>query len=193
MKIEEVHLLLSAALKTTRIPVPPGTALHSVAQDQLEMARAYESDGTTFFGSGDPVNALAAFFYAFGWLHFGCAYGTLVTDMPVPPCPFIRPCGRLSRNVSDKLHEKSSRYERLLTTASASVTCAPDPSTPAYLLATRTIQVAITSARQGRWYREVMREEDALAHFSYGHGWLDAGVRAGLFTIHANREIFTVD
>jgi len=62
MKIEEVHLLLSAALKTTRIPVPPGTALHSVAQDQLEMARAYESDGTTFFGSGDPVNALAAFF-----------------------------------------------------------------------------------------------------------------------------------
>jgi len=113
--------------------------------------------------------------------------------MPVPPCPFIRPCGRLSRNVSDKLHEKSSRYERLLTTASASVTCAPDPSTPAYLLATRTIQVAITSARQGRWYREVMREEDALAHFSYGHGWLDAGVRAGLFTIHANREIFTVD
>lgn len=193
MKIEEVHLLLSAAQKTTRIPVPPGTALHAAAKGQLEMARAYESDGMTFFGSGDPVNALAAFFYAFGWLHFGCAYGTLVTDMPIPPCPFIRPCGRLPLPANDKLHEKSSRYERLLTTASASVTSAPDPSTPVHLFATRTIEVATTSARQGRWFLGLKREEDALAHFSYGHGWLDAGVRAGLFAIHANREIFTVD
>ncbi|HII97976.1 MAG TPA: DUF357 domain-containing protein [Methanoregula sp.] len=193
MKIEELHLLLSAALEKTRITVPPETALWACAKDQLAMARAYESDGTTFAGRGDMVNALAGFFYAFGWLHFGCAYGTLITDMPIPPCPFIRPCRRLPGAVSGKLTEKSSRYERLLTTASASVTCAPDPSTPAYLLAARTLQVAYASACQGRWFLEMKREEDALAHFSYGHGWLDAGVRAGLFTIHAHREIFTVD
>lgn len=193
MKIEEVRLLLSVALRTTRITVPPGTTLGAAAKDQLEMARAYESDGTNFAGSGDPVNALAGFFYAFGWLHFGWFYGTLSTEMAMPPCPFIYPCGRLPLPASEKLHEKSCRYERLLTTASSSVTCAPDPSTQAYLLAARTLQVAATSARQGRWLLEVVREEDALAHFSYGHGWLDAGVRAGLFTIHANREIFTVD
>ena len=36
------------------------------------------------------------------------------------------------------------------------------------------------------------QKEDALACFSYGHGWLDAGVQAGLFAVIANRDIFTV-
>ena len=34
--------------------------------------------------------------------------------------------------------------------------------------------------------------EDALASFSYGHGWLDAGVTAGFFHILAERDLFTV-
>ncbi len=34
--------------------------------------------------------------------------------------------------------------------------------------------------------------EDALASFSYGHGWLDAGVTAGFFRIVAQRDLFTV-
>jgi hypothetical protein len=37
------------------------------------------------------------------------------------------------------------------------------------------------------------RQEEALACFSYGHGWLDCGVETGLFSICANREMFTVD
>jgi hypothetical protein len=36
------------------------------------------------------------------------------------------------------------------------------------------------------------RFEDALACFSYGHGWLDAAIRAGLIRITGNREIFAV-
>jgi hypothetical protein len=34
--------------------------------------------------------------------------------------------------------------------------------------------------------------EDALAHFSYGHGWLDAGVTAGFFRIMTERDLFPV-
>jgi hypothetical protein len=192
MKIRECQVLLSSALKNTRSDIPDGTTLGRVAATELEMARAYLSDGTTFLKTDDPVNALGSFFYAFGWLHFGVAYGTLSTEMKLTPCPFIRPCERLPDRVFGKLTEKTGRYERLLDTARSSVTCAPDPSTPAHLIATRVLEIAETYTTQGRWFRQENRNEDALASFSYGHGWLDAGVLAGLFVITAEREIFTV-
>jgi hypothetical protein len=192
MRIGEYQLLLSAALDKTRIVAGPGTPLCITAAGEREMAHAYLSDGSTFAASGDPVNALASFFYAFGWLHFGGAYGTLITDMQIPPCPFAGPCERLPERCTGKLAEKTHRYERLLETARTSVTGAPDPATEAYRFATTTLQVAETYAGTGRWLLNGNRQEDALAHFSYGHGWLDAGVRAGLFVIHAERDIFTV-
>ena len=192
MKIAECQLILSAALGKTRITVPPGTALCTTAACELEMVRAYASDGADFVAKNDPVNALASFFYAFGWLHFGCVHGTLITDMQTPACPFTRPLERLCEEYREKLQEKSGRYERLLATARSSVTCAPDPSTPAYQLAARTLQVAETYTGQGRWLMQKGRTEDALANFSYGHGWLDAGVRAGLYGIIAERDLFTV-
>jgi uncharacterized protein len=192
MKIRECQVLLSSALDNTRSNAPDGTALGDTAALELEMARAYLSDGTTFSTSGDSVNALASYFYAFGWLHFGCAYGTLRMDMKLPPCPFISPCERLPDKVQGKLTEKTGRYERLLDTARSSVTCAPDPFTPSHLLAVRILGIAETYAGRGRWLRQEKRLEDALAGFSYGHGWLDAGVRAGLYVIIQNRDLFTV-
>lgn len=192
MKAAELQILLSTALGNTRITALPGTTLGVTAAGQLEMARAYESDGATFAGSGDPVNALASYFYAFGWLHFGCGYGTLHTDMKNPPCPFMRPGERLPAGEREKLLEKAARYDRLLATARMSVTCAPDPSTPAHQFAVRVIQIAEVYGGTGRWLLKENRHEDALAHFSYGHGWLDAGVRAGLFAIMAERDLFTV-
>jgi hypothetical protein len=47
-------------------------------------------------------------------------------------------------------------------------------------------------AGQGTRYLVQGKAESALACFSYGHGWLDAAVRAGLFRITAERELFTV-
>ena len=192
MKIGECQLLLAAALEKTSPTAPGGTTLYSTAAAQLEMARAYLADGTTFYNSGDRVNALASFYYAFGWLHFGCAFGALVTDMKHQPCPFISPCERLPAEYSEKLSEKVYRYERLLDTARGSVTCAPDPSTEVYLLAERTLQIAESYSIRGHWLLGENRKEDALTCFSYGHGWLDAAVRAGLFVIIAERDIFTV-
>jgi hypothetical protein len=192
MKIPECQVLLSSSLDNTRVSSPGKTLLGITAAEELEMARAYLNDGTTFSASQDPVNALASFYYAFGWLHFGWMYGTLVTDMKIPACPFLGPCERMPVTHTAKLHEKTARYERLLDTARSSVTCAPDAATPPYLLATRVLQIAETYTLRGRWLREENRYEDALAGFSYGHGWLDAGVRAGLFVILAERDIFTV-
>jgi hypothetical protein len=192
MKISECQVLLSAALDKTRAAPAAGTLLGRTAAAEQEMACAYLSDGRTFASSGDLVNALASFFYAFGWIHFGGVYGTLTTEMKTPPCPFLGPLERLPVTVHAKLCEKSQRYERLLLTARSSVNCAPDPSTPAYLLATRVLQIAETSAIRGGWLLSENRHEDALALFSYGHGWLDAGVSAGLYVITAERELFTI-
>jgi uncharacterized protein len=192
MKVSECQVLLSAGLGKTRSAVPSGTALGSIAAGELEMVRAYLSDGTGFSSSGDPVNALASFYYAFGWLHFGCAYGVLITDMKKPPCPFLGPSELFPAPVLEKLNEKAARYERLLDTAWRSVTCAPDPSTPAYRIAASTLLIAETYANHGRWLLNGNRQEDALAGFSYGHGWLDAAVRAGLFTVVAERDLFTI-
>jgi hypothetical protein len=44
----------------------------------------------------------------------------------------------------------------------------------------------------GRHFREEGDLVNALASFSYGHAWLDAGARAGLFDVPTDGELFTV-
>ncbi|WP_394337427.1 DUF357 domain-containing protein [Halococcoides cellulosivorans] len=46
----------------------------------LEMAQAYLDDGRHFRATDDPVNALAAYSYAYGWLDAGARIGVL--DVP---------------------------------------------------------------------------------------------------------------
>lgn len=44
----------------------------------------------------------------------------------------------------------------------------------------------------GRHFRAHDDPVNALAAFSYGHAWLDAGARIGLFDVPAAGELFTV-
>jgi hypothetical protein len=157
------------------------------------MGTAYESDGRTFLKSGDPVNALAAFLYGLGWVHCGSASGLLVLSDGRPGCPFALPAEKVPASDHVKLDEKTGRYAHLLTTAIASVTPAPAPGTPAHLFALQVLFIAGIYLQQGNREAGKGRREEGLSCFSYGHGWLDAGVECGLFTIHAHREIFTVD
>jgi hypothetical protein len=167
------------------------TPVSSIAMAVLAMARAYESDGINFLVSGDPVNALAAFYYGFGWLHFGLASGFLaVTDAAA--CPFTGLPEILRPPFRAKLEEKSNRYGRLLDTARSSVLCAPDPATIHHDLALRVLFTAGIYDRHGEHLLKSGAYEEALACFSYGHGWLDAGVSAGLFRITSNHDIFCV-
>jgi uncharacterized protein len=191
MKIEECQVFLSAALSGTVIANPKTSPLGRSAESVLVMARAYESDGRTFFVTGDPVNALASFWYGFGWLHFGISCG-LMTSPETAGCPFRDTCESLRPEQRPQLTEKTARYERLLDTARSSVECAPEPATGAYDFAERVLLIASVYAIHGTVMRKTGRDEDALAAFSYGHGWLDAGVTTGLFRITAHHEIFTV-
>jgi hypothetical protein len=191
MKIAECQYLFTTTLSTTRIPSPQDTPVNKIASSVLEMARAYESDGILFLESGDPVNALAGFCYGFGWLHFGLSSGLLVVDRTAA-CPFTGPAEILPPPCRAKLEEKSRRYARLLETASSSVTYAPDPATRSHDFAGRILFIAEVYARQGDQRLKSGALEEALVCFSYGHGWLDAGVAAGLFRITSNRDIFCV-
>jgi hypothetical protein len=191
MKITECQILFTTTLSATRISAPESTPVNKIAALVLEMARAYESDGISFFVSGDPVNALASFFYGSGWLHFGLSSG-LLTITTSPLCPFLEHQEVLQPQFREKLEEKACRYAHLLDTALSSVKCAPDPATISYGFAERIFSIAVVYARRGDYLLKSGSPEDALASFSYGHGWLDAGVTAGFFRIVAERDLFTV-
>jgi uncharacterized protein len=191
MKIAECQCLLTATLSLTRIPAPQETPLNKIAASVLEMARAYESDGIMFSESGDYVNSLACFSYGFGWLHFGLSSGLLiVTGAAV--CPFAGPAEILPPRYRVRLEEKSVRYARLLDTARSSVECAPDPATRSHDFAGRILSIAEIYSCHGGQLLKSGAYEDALSCFSYGHGWLDAGVSAGLFRIMSDRDLFCV-
>jgi hypothetical protein len=191
MKIRDCQKLLFTALVKTRIDIREDTSLGMSAAAVLLMARSYEKDGTVFFTSDDPVNALASYWYGFGWLHCGLALG-LLANPDTPVCPFQGPHERLPSRFAVKLEEKTRRYAQLLDTARASVECAPDPATESCHFAEKVLFIAGMYAFQGRVFMSSGTMEDALACFSYGHGWLDATVTAGHFRIMVNRDLFTV-
>jgi hypothetical protein len=193
MLIAECGKRLSGDLDATVIVPPEGTPLAALAGIVKGMARAYADDGAMFFSCDDQVNALAAFFYGYSWLHFGLVYGLLSSPKKGQiTCPFVKPVEILLPASADQLDEKTRRYAHLLDIACASVIPAPEPETTAGIFARRIILIGNCYARGGMGSLTKGAEEEALARFSYGHGWLDAGVRIGLLALTGNREIFTI-
>jgi hypothetical protein len=191
MKTEDCLALLGTVLDAASVAVPEKSGLSGSAGSVLVMARAYESDGRTFFTSDDRVNALASAWYGFGWLHFGVSYGLLEITVPAG-CPFVSPCKSLPPRFRDPLLEKTCRYANLLDTARHAVRPAPEAGTAAGDFADRVLLIVSAYAGSGNLCHATGVHEDALARFSYAHGWLDAGVTAGLFVITDHRDLFTV-
>lgn len=181
---------LEYRLRHLAITVPSRSALHPVAGDICQMARSYLDDGDHFFSTGDTVNASASWSYALGWLDAGVCLGLIETSLRDPGWLFtdIGPCP----GESERLAEKTGRYCTLLSLALTSLFPAPEPSTRMHHAAERFLQVAGTLLVFGRCFSSGGRDQNALGAFSYGHAWLDAGVRSGLFRVSAQREIFTV-
>ncbi|MDO9325001.1 MAG: DUF357 domain-containing protein [Methanoregula sp.] len=192
MMIAECRDALAAALVHSHSAASPHTSMEREAFAVMEMAEAYQKDGATFYHKGDLVNALAAFWYGAGWLHFGVSSGLIVYDIGSPFCPFTGLSEKLPLPFSEKLREKTLRYDRLLNTARSSVECAGETETISNVFAGNTLFITALYAAQGARYRESGAYENALTCFSYGHGWLDAGVTCGYFRILAHRDIFTV-
>ncbi len=135
MNLPQCQALLATTLADARCSNPEKSPYGRTGQSVLRMASAYESDGKTFMAGGDPVDALAAFLYSFGWLHCGIASGLLVTAGGRTECPFGGGFEPVPAAQYAKLDEKTGRYSRLLETAIASVDPAPDPGTPSHAFA----------------------------------------------------------
>lgn len=81
------------------------------------------------------------------------------------------------------LEEKTDRYCRLLADALDAATVAPPPDTPMEAAARECREMAAAYLEDAQHFREAGDLVNALAAASYGHGWLDAGARIGLFRV----------
>ncbi|WP_254863673.1 DUF357 domain-containing protein [Halovivax gelatinilyticus] len=91
-----------------------------------------------------------------------------------------------------ELAEKTDRYENLLADAVAEAEIAAQPGTPLADAAEECFEMATSYLEDGRHFREEDDLVNALASFSYGHAWLDAGARVGLFSVPTEGHLFTV-
>ncbi|MFC6835672.1 DUF357 domain-containing protein [Halomarina ordinaria] len=90
------------------------------------------------------------------------------------------------------LAEKTDRYERLLSEALDAASVAVPEGSPLADAAAEYREMAASYLDDGRHFREQGDLVNALASFSYGHGWLDAGARLGLFDVPDEGHLFTV-
>lgn len=94
--------------------------------------------------------------------------------------------------MSADLAEKTDRYESLLAEALSAAEIAPPEGTPLHEAARAFEEMARSYLEDGRHFREAEDPVNALAAFSYGHGWMDAGARLGVFTVPTDGDLFTV-
>lgn len=171
-------------------PLPPPNSPYRVVADQiLEMAWAYQSDGYLFLQSRDPVNALAAWCYGYGWLDAGRYLGLLSGSDLFAEISYLN--GIIPPSDQEKLDEKRSRYQQMFSSALASIESAPDESSPMSGVSEEIRNRGVLWLRTGDVTFSEGGVESALAALSYGYGWLDAGIRAGLYRITGNRHLFT--
>ena len=91
------------------------------------------------------------------------------------------------------LEEKTDRYGEMLDAALDAADPVAPPGTPLGAAAAEVAEMAESYLDDGRHFRAGDDPVNALASFSYGYGWLDAGVRLGLFELPADAELFTTE
>ena len=188
MKIDEYLEWFKADSTCVSPAVPPGSILCRNAGEILEMVCSYASDAIVFFEQGDLVNAFAAASYGYGWLDAGLDMGFLGGREPAP-IPTLE--DTLPASLREHLIEKTNRYQRMLTEALDGVTIAPDAGSVMYLAPEKIFRLAQRHLNAGGMIIETDKV-NALSIISYGYGWLDCGVRSGLFRIIGNRHLFTI-
>lgn len=177
---EDCDVLISA--------VPKGSVLNKAAAEIMTMAKSYASDSGVFYRKGDCVNAFAAASYGYGWMYAGIYLG-FILGREVFPIPMLE--NTVSKDMTEHLAEKSDRYLRMIESALKSVEISADSGSSMYEAADRIFKKASAHMNAGRMLMKTDRV-NALSIISHGYGWLDCGVRAGLFKITGDRHLFTI-
>lgn len=190
MEINAFHKSLSDILDNADILAPPDSLLGLTGSEILGMAQCYHADGSCFLSNDDPVNTVASFAYAAGWLDTGAYIGIFA---PGSLCRvLLSDRDFISERFRERLIEKACRYQRLLERAITSSEPGSEAGIQWYEGGERVITVSTAYSTGGKYFLQMNRFEDALACFSYGHGWLDASIRTGLIRITGNRDVFAV-
>ena len=195
--IESFGLWYKSALADIMVCVPNKTYYHYLGTQIIEMSLAYLNDGWEFFRSGDPVNALASFTYGAGWLDAGLSLGIINIRSDSEWSGHTNRILHFNEKIyevgiQEHLEEKTERYYQMLKSACESLDSAPDNESPMILAANELYNKGKENLHEGLSFLTQGMYINALAKFSYGYGWLDVGVRAGLFSICKNRELFTI-
>lgn len=82
--------------------------------------------------------------------------------------------------MSDRLTEKTTQYERMLAESLAKTSVPGDLPADQSTAGDQCLEMAQAYLDDGRHFRSEEDLPNALAAFSYGHGWLDAGIRIGV-------------
>lgn len=188
MKIEEFIEWFQADAACVSSAMPHNTLLDRNAGEILEMVCSYASDAKVFYDEGDFVNAFAAVSYGYGWLDAGLDIGYIAGREPAP-IPTLE--DTIPLTLREHLEEKTNRYQRMLTEALSGVRISPDEGSVMYLAPEKIFRLADRHLNAGRLLIETDKV-NALSVISYGYGWLDCGVRSGLFQITGNRHLFTI-
>jgi hypothetical protein len=89
------------------------------------------------------------------------------------------------------LDEKVNRYETLLRRALSAFEVAAQDKSHLRIVAEDFSTMAKAYYDDGRFFLEQGDKVNALACFSYGHAWLDAGVKLGVFKV-SDESLFTI-
>ncbi len=89
------------------------------------------------------------------------------------------------------LEEKVKRYESLLRRALSAYEIAPQEKSHLWNVALDFSNMARSYYDDGKYFLEQGDIVNALACFSYGHAWLDAGVKIGVFRA-SDENLFTI-
>lgn len=90
------------------------------------------------------------------------------------------------------LQEKTDRYEQLLSEALEAADLAVAADSPLAAAGEDCLEMARSYLDDGRHFRSNDDAVNALAAFSYGHAWLDAGARIGILDVPTEGDLFTV-
>jgi len=94
--------------------------------------------------------------------------------------------------VSEKLQEKVVRYRQLTEAALQKVSIKEGIAEKERKIAEDFLSMARNYLSDGKHFKEKRELELALAAFSYAHGWIDAGVRAGFLDGKEDDRLFTL-
>jgi len=83
--------------------------------------------------------------------------------------------------LQDHLTEKSDRYRRLLADALSKTSIVPDRSSHLHAVAEDYLLMAESYYNDGVHFLDGGDRVNALVAFSYGHAFIDAGIRLGVF------------